>query len=588
MREGEQGHEAPARARIPDLLVGIVGLAIGVGFLIHLRAWLFVCDDAFISFRYAHNLAAHGALAYNLPPYDAVEGYTNLLWVVVLAVGELVGLAPERLAPILTAAAALASMVLAATISAMLRRAAEHGHAILDRSKPDRPRALGPRGPARVELVDLCAPALLATVPEFVVWGSGGLETSLALALGLLAVHLWLAGRIAGAAVAAAATGLTRLDELLWLGSFGLAWLAIRGLELGRREVVTRPAIPWRRVAVGLALFAAPLVAQLLVRHALYGEWLPNTWAVKRHGAALRDFHGRGYLEFWAASLALVYLAPLLVLLRPRHLLLAAPIAVQLIWAWSIGGDFMAYGRFVLPATALLAVLVGLALDEGRLLLADRTALAQRRATLVSVGVAALLVALSAARIPARIDADRARAHLHIPGPDPKLTPGFEGVDAMHRFAAVRLAAGRALAEAVPPDTLITVGAAGALPYGSRLPALDSYGLVDPGVVEVAEPRTREQGARPGHQLHAPLAYMLGHDPDLVCHIGYAGERLPPRGWARRRGARGPWVGWACVETGAIPDPRAGSYPSQYYCCLRPRDRFTELDEQAWRQRRSP
>jgi hypothetical protein len=31
-----------------------------------LRAWAFVCDDAFISFRYARNLAEHGTLAFNL------------------------------------------------------------------------------------------------------------------------------------------------------------------------------------------------------------------------------------------------------------------------------------------------------------------------------------------------------------------------------------------------------------------------------------------------------------------------------------------------------------------------------------------
>ena len=43
----------------------------------------FLNDDAFISFRYAQNLAEHGELTYNLG--ERVEGYTNFLWTVLMA-----------------------------------------------------------------------------------------------------------------------------------------------------------------------------------------------------------------------------------------------------------------------------------------------------------------------------------------------------------------------------------------------------------------------------------------------------------------------------------------------------------------------
>jgi arabinofuranosyltransferase len=46
------------------------------------RPFLFV-DDAWITFRYAHNLAHHGQLVFNLN--ERVEGITNLLWAVILA-----------------------------------------------------------------------------------------------------------------------------------------------------------------------------------------------------------------------------------------------------------------------------------------------------------------------------------------------------------------------------------------------------------------------------------------------------------------------------------------------------------------------
>ena len=51
----------------------------------HAHLFDFVTDDAFISFRYARNLALHGQLVFNLG--ERVEGYTNFLWTVILALG---------------------------------------------------------------------------------------------------------------------------------------------------------------------------------------------------------------------------------------------------------------------------------------------------------------------------------------------------------------------------------------------------------------------------------------------------------------------------------------------------------------------
>ncbi|PIV81991.1 hypothetical protein COW53_01325, partial [bacterium CG17_big_fil_post_rev_8_21_14_2_50_64_8] len=59
-------------------------------FLAHAASFGFVVDDAFISFRYAANLVAGHGLAFN--PGEAVEGYSNLLWVLLVATGLKVGL----------------------------------------------------------------------------------------------------------------------------------------------------------------------------------------------------------------------------------------------------------------------------------------------------------------------------------------------------------------------------------------------------------------------------------------------------------------------------------------------------------------
>jgi len=47
-------------------------------------------DDAYISFRYAHNLASGQGLVFN--PGEYVEGYTNLLWTLLMVVPELLNI----------------------------------------------------------------------------------------------------------------------------------------------------------------------------------------------------------------------------------------------------------------------------------------------------------------------------------------------------------------------------------------------------------------------------------------------------------------------------------------------------------------
>ena len=57
-------------------------------------AW-FLCDDAFISFRYVRNLLEGHGLVFN--PGEYVEGYSSFLWVLELsAIWGLSGVAPER------------------------------------------------------------------------------------------------------------------------------------------------------------------------------------------------------------------------------------------------------------------------------------------------------------------------------------------------------------------------------------------------------------------------------------------------------------------------------------------------------------
>ncbi|MDC0722267.1 hypothetical protein [Nannocystis bainbridge] len=495
--------------------------------LVHARAWQFICDDAYISFRYAWNLAEHGALEYNLG--ERVEGYTNFLWVIVLALGTCLGALPEALAPWLTQLGALAGAAATIVLIRGLR---------------------GASGPWTA--VDLIPGLLLAAAPEYVVWAHGGLETSWAAALTIAAMAATAQGRWRWAGTLTALAGLTRPDAVLPIGVFLIVW-SIGHVLGGRRERLP----PLREAAIATVIAGGPLVVHLLWRHAYYGEWLPNTWAIKQHGRLLRDTFGVAYVAAWASALRLVWLTPLALLLRARHMPLVLPIAAVVGYAWSVGGDFMAYGRFLVVATALTAGLVGwLLIEAGEKFF-------RRRGPAVAVGAGLVLAIALGLLARGRVVKDRETASGWLDG-------RWEGVTAMDRFARERVAAGTWLKEHVPEDTSISVGAAGALPYASRLRAVDVYGLVDrwPREVEV-EPQVK---ARPGHQLMAPQAVILAREPDLLCHVGHVGPQRPTPSAARKRGFGRDMV-WACAEPGTVSDPSApgGLLEVGFYCCLRRR-----------------
>src|SRR5262245_36467174 len=94
-------------ARRPVVLPLLAGAA-ALGFAaIFFRLWRFVIDDAFISLRYARNLATGHGLVYNAG--ERVEGYTNFLWTLFLALPHLLRIDPIAVGKIANLILALAT-----------------------------------------------------------------------------------------------------------------------------------------------------------------------------------------------------------------------------------------------------------------------------------------------------------------------------------------------------------------------------------------------------------------------------------------------------------------------------------------------
>ena len=172
-----------------------------LGLLLHAREYEFLTDDSYISFRYARNLAEGHGLVFN-PGFERVEGYTNLLWVLILAAGVFVGIATE------TTAVGLGYGLTIVLWGLVCRFAYNEAR---------------PRDPPWVWLL---APTMLAATRSIAVWSTGGLETRLfevlvLCALWRLVAEVRAAARVSGhrclrwSALLFSLATLTRPDALL-------------------------------------------------------------------------------------------------------------------------------------------------------------------------------------------------------------------------------------------------------------------------------------------------------------------------------------------------------------------------------------
>lgn len=428
----------------------------------------FVLDDAFISFRYAANLAAGDGLVWNTG--ERVEGYTNFLWTVLLAI-------PRSLGIDLLLFCFLAGPLLSvATLWVTSRLAID-----LLGSKP----------------LALLVVALLGANPTFAAFATGGLETPL-LAL-ILTTMLWLVLRsrprpepalapIAALSLLAAAALMTRLDAAVVVGPVMVvaAWAILKG-SAGRL----------RGAAIALLVTpAAALVgAWFAWRFAYYGQWLPNSFAVRRLGTEVWS----GGLTYLATFFSTYLLWPVVALFaaalwsrarRPSSGIatLLVVLVIEYAYVASVGGDFMEF-RFLVPTLPILFVLIVWA--------------AFRWIRQPLVGAALALLVVAGAVYHARTFVFRngiestwlLTAHLFDPASD---------------WVGVGMTLGGTFRDA--PDVRIGVTAAGAIPYYANLPAVDMLGINDSWV---ARHGLVFEGP-PGHSRFAPVAYLVERGVNLV------------------------------------------------------------------------
>jgi hypothetical protein len=437
-------------------------------------------DDAYISFRYADNLAHGRGLVFN--PGERVEGYSNLLWVVALAGLHRLAADTPTTAYVLSLLFGAVTIVLVALWPARLapllaRRAREPGAPRLEHAD------VAVWGGASALLLG-CSHALAFAAVQ-------GLETTLMAALvsvALLALDPGTGRPGWVSATAFALAMLTRPEGVLLFLVVAAAFAVSPGAP--SRWARARALMP-----CAAALVAYGCVAAWRVWY--YGALVPNTYFAKRADLGGDLVSGLRYVGDWivGGSGAIVALACVAIALVLGWRVLGAwPFVLLGVHAAAVvttGGDFFALGRFFVPLAPLAAVFSALAcLLLPALLLRPATT---RRGWPWTVRGVALLAACVALALPGLRQAGGAAAEYA------ELTGKW-----VHLGKVVR--------DTFPAGTTIALSPVGAIPYFSGLPTLDILGLTDAHIARMpADPGI----TRKGHQKHDG-AYILSRRPDVL------------------------------------------------------------------------
>ena len=213
-------------------------LSVVIGAIVCLTPFAII-DDAYISFRHAHNLSTTGQLVFN--PGEHVEGVTNLLWSLGLAGNDALRLLPpERFAVIVS----ILCLVWAAFRILQLGRLLEAPF-----------------------YAGLAACGLLFLTPDFLLATSNGLEGGLFTALVLEMIWQYYRNHVVRAYAVAGLLFLTRPESL--------------ALGVLLTVVLYREHRSWRKLQVGLGLLGGIVFSTTLWRLIYYHSPLPNSLIAK-------------------------------------------------------------------------------------------------------------------------------------------------------------------------------------------------------------------------------------------------------------------------------------------------------------------
>lgn len=435
-------------------------------------------DDAFISFRYARNLA--GGLGPVFNPGEIVKGISNPLWTLVLAGTTRLGLDTVATAVALSLACALASVWLTFRLFDV---------------------TLAAGGTDSRRFTGLKAALGFGAIASFptLFYATSGLETHGELFLLLLGA-VWHLEAVSRSEPRRHLISMLAFLAVALMRPEGVVFLLVAAaftITNGRRD---RRSRAWTAAAV--AVPAVLYALSLAVDYAYYHALVPNTYLAKP-GASLAYpepiWRGAHYLARFFLVSGLFVMLPFCAIAFARRptryacFYLSSLAGAQLAFIVFVGGDVLRFNRFTVP---VLPVLLAVAL-VGFIRWDSLTRVRSPRLALLTAG---LCVALMAGLNGGRVYKARSKYCLH---------------DWMH--ATVHRRVGEALGKALDPDASVVVNEVGAIAYESRLLCYDMIGLTDRAVAGLIYESFQRDGVSASPRSARQIAeYLFSREPTCV------------------------------------------------------------------------
>lgn len=442
-------------------------------FLILVMFNSFLCDDAFITFRFSKNLAAGLGPVYNAG--ERVEGYTNFFWMIMMAVVIKLGGAPTLWSLVIAACFSVAALILFL-------------HHIFRDSR-------------RNETIGFIYVLFLALSSPFIAWSSGGLETA-AFGFFVFAAILTYSQSIKGernrglilSSILFTLAALTRPEGVL---AFSLA----SGFLL---VALTIKKVSARQLLEFILPFIILYGVYFIWRFNYYGKIFPNTFYIKEPSSLLLPLGIQYFQRFLIGCPIWIPLIPAMFIgirSRLRGLSLGDYFIVVFSLAFSfyiiyVGGDFMDLWRFIMPLLApffLMLYHLSLCKTDDRFL--KYKIIATITALIIFAGFNLNSIYRSQS-----ISYDN----------------NVDSIGVLRYYVSQWSSVGKLLREIGQPTDTIAISAAGVIPYYTDMFAIDMYGLE---AADLSQYGRLEQFARPGHRMTISLRYLYANKPHyMVAH----------------------------------------------------------------------
>ncbi|MBC8277400.1 MAG: hypothetical protein H8E46_04155 [FCB group bacterium] len=420
-------------------------------------------DDAYITYRYAANLANHAELTWN-PGEDPIEGYTGVAMPVIMAAIIKLGLSPVVTGKIIGVLAFILGGIFLNLILRLLR--------------------------LRSSAVSL-ALILYLTAPFMVVHAYSGLETMLFTAMILVSIYFLLS-------VLIKTDRIKTCLNCLYISLLFLSLVRPEGVILAVTSTIALGIITLKYDRMNLKVFAFRFILLYFLpgsiyfvwRISYYGQVLPNTFYAKSSAAFFNLFSILKFVQFSIFFLLLPALILLILYLMNKKsavkhfkqhfsfipkpgftvtLISLAAFSFLVLFQYMRSQLLMNYEfRFYVPFFPVFLLFLGIFMNSGFSLF-DQNSAADSKAGLKTparriAGITlAVLLLLQAA-----VYAKQFKKYMFF-------KRGYEMM-----MAAEQIAAGKFLKENVPPDEwLIVIHDVGAIPYFSELKTVDYSRLND-------------------------------------------------------------------------------------------------------------